>query len=71
MSSFEFNGNDKEVTAYLIRRNFQDNDLIEAIKIEKAGEPKKQEDGEKERETTFYDHQRKLKKGKSRSTQVR
>jgi len=43
-ASFEFNGNDKEVTAYLIRRNFQDNDLIEAIKIEKAGEPKKQED---------------------------
>merc|ERR1719422_540484 len=43
-ATFEFNGNDKEVTAYLIRRNFQDNDLIEAIKIEKAGEPKKQED---------------------------
>merc|ERR1719422_1906179 len=43
-ASFEFNGNDKEVTEYLIRRSPQNNDLIEAIKIEKAGEPKKQED---------------------------
>ena len=33
-----------QVTEYLIRRSPQNNDLIEAIMIEKPGEPKKQED---------------------------
>merc|ERR1719422_2033419 len=43
-ASFEFDGQDEEVTEYLIRRSPQNNDLIEAIMIEKPGEPKKQED---------------------------
>merc|ERR1719278_1130990 len=42
--TFEFNGHDKEVTAYLIRRSSQNKDQIEAVKIQKAGEPKKEED---------------------------